>query len=207
MEWQLMETAPEDQTKIICCDAGGFIFIGVLSIFKSQGWEMAWVTNNGEPIGINPTHWMPLPELPKKEGEVDLQKIIDALGEGHRQARTAYHLTLGDTIDLLSQFEETMIVRFDYIGEEGENSPNNPHSYRGYYSDLALEPGPDRTVKQVVYDLKLSLNKEFTGYKGGEFLMEKNTPLWVAHYGDCGRAIMGLEIRNDQVIIITKEIE
>ena len=67
-------------------------------------------------------------------------------------------------------------------------------SYRGYYDDLALgyiakdyyEENKDdeiHTVKDFLEEAKRCLGKTFYGWKGGEFIMDKNTPLWVANSG------------------------
>ncbi len=36
------------------------------------------------------------------------------------------------------------------------------------------------------------LGRTLEGYKGGEFMMGRNTPLWLAEWGRCGPAILGL---------------
>ena len=136
---------------------------------------------------------------------MDLQKMMDAMSEMNRNTRSDYHLTLGKAIEGLSKFEEKESIRFDYE----DKAPGNPHSYRGYYSDLSFEPcqiGERANVGSFLEDLKESLNVEFTGWKGGEFYMGENTPLWVATEGECGRAIIDILHRDDGLIITTKEI-
>lgn len=101
--------------------------------------------------------------------------------------------------------KEKLVVKFDVGG-----CPNFPHSFRGYYDDLALEPFEGITlVKKLLELLKKSLNKEFTGYKGGEFLMDARTPLWMSKYGSSvrARAIMNVRAVNGEVVLITKEID
>lgn len=40
------------------------------------------------------------------------------------------------------------------------------------------------TVEEWIEVLKQAIGKTFTGYKGGDFLMGKNTPVWLAEYGN-----------------------
>lgn len=42
------------------------------------------------------------------------------------------------------------------------------------------------TVSQWIEVLKEAVGKTFTGYKGGDFTMGKNTPVWLAEYSDAG---------------------
>jgi hypothetical protein len=59
-----------------------------------------------------------------------------------------------------------------------------PHSYRGYYSDLAFEGGTSQIeAHELLASCKSAMGKVFTGYKGGDFMMGELTPLWVASYG------------------------
>lgn len=62
------------------------------------------------------------------------------------------------------------------------------------------------TAKQFLEVLKKSLGKVFTGYKGGDFVMGKNTPVWVANYGtSSGFDYKDEDIYNTKVIDITEE--
>lgn len=76
--WQPIETAPKDGTKILGYDPD--IGVSTMSyfddgslVFYSKSWIIALFDVCDEcypkPIGINPTHWMPLPPPPQQEGE------------------------------------------------------------------------------------------------------------------------------------------
>ncbi len=65
----------------------------------------------------------------------------------------------------------------------------SPHSYRGYYDQLAFEPLRDISIQQMLDEAKACLGETFTGYKGGEFTMCEETTVNVAHYGSCGEEI------------------
>lgn len=130
----------------------------------------------------------------------NLQKMFDAFGDATRRVRSDYHVCLGDLIAALENSDD-LPVRFDRGGY-----PAKPHSYRGYYSDLALEP-QDQPVKSktLLSELKDVLNKELTGYKGGEFLMDPKTPVWRSHYGTTGEAVIKIIIEEDAIVLETKE--
>ena len=69
----------------------------------------------------------------------------------------------------------------------------SPHSYRGYYSDLAFEKDDGlRSVKELLDSCKSCMGQVFEGYKGGDFVMGALTPVWIAEYGCCGVKIMGI---------------
>lgn len=52
--------------------------------------------------------------------------------------------------------------------------------------------------------LKGAVGKTFMGYKGGDFVMSRQTPVWVANYGDAGHtAVIGVVDDGYQVILIT----
>jgi len=89
-------------------------------------------------------------------------------------------MTLGELIKRLEQEKPGKIVRYGF---------NEPHSYRGYYEDLAFEPcGPIR-VSEMLRLAKEALGKEFTGYKGGEFKMGEHTDVWLAEHGKLGETL------------------
>jgi hypothetical protein len=59
-----------------------------------------------------------------------------------------------------------------------------------------------QTVAEALAIVNPCLGEVFTGYKGGEFGMTKATPVWIAHYGCCGKKIMEID---DNGSIILKE--
>jgi hypothetical protein len=80
------------------------------------------------------------------------------------------------------------VVKFDVGGQ-----PCREHSYRGYYSDLALDSKDEPTTAgELLAILKRALGETYGGYKGGDFVMGADTPLWMASYGSTGRAIIAL---------------
>lgn len=132
---------------------------------------------------------------------IDLQDVINAMNESSRRTRSQYQLTLGGAINVLETLDPEKTILFD-IGM----SPSDPHSYRGYYSDLCFESDSPRSVGEFLADLKSANGHIFEGYKGGDFKMDESTPLWVAPYGSCGVAMMAIK-DGDVVTIETKDVE
>lgn len=89
-------------------------------------------------------------------------------------------MTLGDLIKALEKADPERVVPFGFSG---------PHSYRGIYADLAFEPAFDVTIAHMLQAARSALGKTFTGYKGGEFLMDEDTDCWIAEYGHTGEYI------------------
>lgn len=65
----------------------------------------------------------------------------------------------------------------------------NPHSYRGYYEQLAFEPAENVTVRSMLADARGVLGQTLTGYKGGEYRMDEHTDVWLSRYGTTGETI------------------
>ena len=135
---------------------------------------------------------------------MDIQKLMDVMGEADLRTRSRYHLTLGRLVEALMVAPISTRVEYDCGG-----GPTEPHSYRGYYSDLAFQnAGEPVPVEQVLIDAKAAFGAEFTGYKGGEFLMGPDTPLWLSSYGDAGgRAITGVEQQPGRLVLLTRVID
>ena len=82
-------------------------------------------------------------------------------------------------------------------------------SYRGYYSDLAFEPdGEEITVGEFLKVCENALDTTYEGYKGGDFLMGSNTPLWISSYGEVSSiAIMDIGVTGEKLILVVKQID
>lgn len=117
------------------------------------------------------------------------QVLADGLAEASRLQRSEIQVTLGELIDHLRTLGERSTVSFSTGG-----GPTKPHSYRGYYSDLAFEPsGENVQAAKLLEDCVSILGSYFEGYKGGMFLMDEDTPVWCATYGDTGRPVVYLD--------------
>lgn len=113
-----------------------------------------------------------------------IQALVNGMNAQAKAQRSETQMTLGKLIDRLSQLDPAMEI----VGL------CEPHSYRGYYSDLAFELCNDkRTVAEVLAMAKDCMGETFEGYKGGNFNMSLSTPVWVADYGSCGMKIMSVD--------------
>ncbi|WP_305012358.1 hypothetical protein [Hymenobacter mellowenesis] len=66
---------------------------------------------------------------------------------------------------------------------------HNPHSYRGYYSELAFEPVEKVTVGKMLECAKEALRNTYEGWKGGDFTMNSYTDVYLAEEGSTGEEI------------------
>lgn len=76
----------------------------------------------------------------------------------------------------------------------------NPHSYRGFYHEIAFEPAYGVSVGSMLDDAKSSLGKLFPGYKGDHYLMQEYTACWLSPEGEAngetlGPILLGLMLR------------
>lgn len=94
-------------------------------------------------------------------------------------------------------FIEDLIKKLEQFPREQEvvKGFNSPHSYRGYYDQLAFEPCENTTVGEMLDCAKEAHNNTYTGYKGGEFEMTDGTECYLAFYGCCGEEIGDTLIR------------
>lgn len=112
----------------------------------------------------------------------NLQAMFDGLAAEMQRERASSQMTLGKLIERIESLPDGTMLQMD-----------SPHSYRGYYSDLAFERAASPLPKSEVLALcKAAMGEVFEGYKGGEFQMGRNTPVWFAAYGCCGSKIVGI---------------
>ena len=88
--------------------------------------------------------------------------------------------TLGDLIEWLEQQDQELIVKDGF---------STPHSDRGSYEELAFRPEAESKIKDMLRYAKEADGNTYTGWKGGEFEMNKHTSVYIGEYGTCGDAI------------------
>ena len=99
----------------------------------------------------------------------------------------------------------------------GRVFPLSANSYRGYYDHLALsywneDIGQDKrapTVGALVATLETANGKTYEGYKGGNYKMNLETPVWVDNWGDCtSTAIVGIvSLGSYRVVLQTATVD
>lgn len=125
-----------------------------------------------------------------------LQAMMDGMSAGWQRERAESQMTLGGLIEALKALPPDTPVRG--FGE--------PHSYRGYYSDLSFEPTQtEEPAVSLLMRARACMGMVFTGYKGGDFQMGERTPLFMAPYGGCGPRLMSLNTGSSPVTPVTKE--
>ena len=67
----------------------------------------------------------------------------------------------------------------------------DPHSYRGYYEQLAFEPRRNISIGDVLEAARSALGATYEGYKGGEYTMGQYTACWISHYGSTSDNLIG----------------
>lgn len=66
-------------------------------------------------------------------------------------------------------------------------APGRFDGYRGYYAELAIEPGGGsygETVGTFLARLRAAVGTTIHGYKGGEFEVDPDKRVWLAEHGD-----------------------
>lgn len=116
---------------------------------------------------------------------MNLQALVDGMNAQWQRERAETQMTLGKLIATLEAMPE---------GAEVANM-TGAHSYRGYYSDLALEQNEGtRPAADLLAECKAAIGQVFYGYKGGDYVMGALTPVWLASYGCCGPKLMALHV-------------
>lgn len=133
-------------------------------------------------------------EVLKENGQLTLHQLIVGCQEAYAMA--------GDNYD-----GKPPKVIFDFCSA----FPTEIDSWRGIYAEVALSFTMDwrgGTEPMLVTDfidmLIQTVGRTFTGYKGGEFMMTENTPVWVDNYGECtNTAVIGVSTMSCYIIIET----
>lgn len=120
----------------------------------------------------------------------------------HRQDQ----MTLGELIAALKRMPANEVVIFDF----GRFVPQDLYSYRGYYEDLAVgyaqvDWDDQPKVSAFLASLEAAVGKSFYGWKGGNYTMDTDTPVWVStERGDAGyTVIIGVEATDTAVVLKT----
>lgn len=123
-----------------------------------------------------------------------MQALINGLGAEWQRERAETQMTLGEMVDALKLMPS----------EKEINGLGDLNSYRGYYVDLAFEPTSEpEPAGTLLARCKEAMGEVFVGYKGGDYVMGANTPLWLADYGSCGDKI--ISIRDDGSVEVEKD--
>ena len=89
-------------------------------------------------------------------------------------------MVLKDLIERLKQEPKENVIRKGF---------GHSMSYRGDYSQLAFAPFENVTVGSMLEEAEYALGKTYQGYKGGDFVMDEYTDVFIAEYGSTGEQI------------------
>ena len=134
------------------------------------------------------------------------------------RVKTFGQMTLGQ---LISELEKLLPKQEEIKREYGHEAyvvfdfeylfPIGIDSWRGSYDELALEFACDNSKKNemeltsFLEMLKETVGAVLTGYKGGEYKMTEDTPVWVSNYGhSANTAVVGVIDNDFEIILETK---
>ena len=127
-----------------------------------------------------------------------MQAMFDGMGAHQQKARAETQLTLGQLIGLLEGLPEERLIK----------GLGSAHSYRGYYSDLSFSPTEaNQTVKEALIMAQKCMGEVFEGWKGGEYQMGRNTPLWSAEEGCTADKLLGLDLTGAVITLVKQPDE
>lgn len=143
---------------------------------------------------------------------MNAQDFIDDLNN-RMKIESGKEYNLGTLIKDLEQYKDEFLeVEFD----DG-NIPTDFTSWRGSYCELALSyKNEGICYVSTLYRYSFNANgSTFVGYKGGNFVMDLDTPIHQANYGKVGveydngdyitKKIIGIKKKDKKIIILTRE--
>ena len=119
----------------------------------------------------------------KEDSKTMNRYLLDLMSDVLQMHRASTQMTLGKMIAALEKMPSDSVVI----------NLSRPHSYRGYYCDLAFENDSGTCqAGELLAVCKSAIGKTFEGYKGGNYTMKESTPVWIAEYGCCGVKLIAL---------------
>lgn len=98
-------------------------------------------------------------------------------------------MTLGELIKQLEAYPQDLVVKHGF---------GSPHSDRGNYSDIAFTPEENVSIASMLAHARSAVGKYFSGWKGGEYLMDVSTDAYIGKWGEAGEEItMAFFVRID----------
>jgi hypothetical protein len=95
-------------------------------------------------------------------------------------------ITLGQLIETLESADQTLVVADGFT---------KPDSWRGVYAFLRFGPARNTVVSDMLAHARSAVGATFEGYKGGNYTMNRETPVFIDGYGES----------NSDTAAITKE--
>lgn len=92
-------------------------------------------------------------------------------------------MRLGELIERLKQEPSGNVIK---------NGFGKSMSYRGDYYQIAFEPAANVTIGYMLQEAENAIGRTYTGYKGGDFIMDEYVDVYLANYGNTGDEISGI---------------
>ena len=89
-------------------------------------------------------------------------------------------MILKDLIQRLEREDPDKIIKLGF---------HAPHSYRGYYEELAFELKRNARIGDMLKLAKQQIGATHYGYKGGEFEMGEYSDVYIATWGHTGQEL------------------
>lgn len=122
-------------------------------------------------------------------------------------------LTLGQLLEKLEAIEPK---HYDVVFDFGGLIPDYFESYRGDYSHVCLnfempyknwEYTPSVNVHQMIEKVKDTIGEYKSGWKGGDYFMHEDTPVWVALGGmSPGSYLHDVKLSGCRIYLVTRNI-
>lgn len=103
-------------------------------------------------------------------------------------------MTIEELCNALDEFPDEANVHFENYDLVGW-----PHSWRGSYRELAIDYPGSMEIKAKFFSrvLRACIGCKFTGWKGGEYEMTKDTLVWKSQHGSYSKlGIVGVTSTN-----------
>lgn len=131
----------------------------------------------------------------KGENQFTLRRLINALS------------SIPLTYEAYDGTVKPKSIFFDF----GDMTPGKLASWRGSYDELAISfksTGNEFTAQEFLAELQAAVGATFEGWKGGEYKMGYETPLWVANPGYSSNTVpIGVIDGPSYIIILTTYCE
>ena len=160
---------------------------------------------------------------------MDLQKMVDSMNQMQSDTRAEYHLTYGQLVDALKNAPKDAKLDKRVIGigswrgsyieialftdesgvswedEEYTSSYGDEYNKWAEQHDHSVEELP-KTANELGELLESLIGKDFVGYKGGNFTITRNKPLWLEKDTSTSASVAVIGV-DESLKLKTKKIE
>jgi hypothetical protein len=142
-------------------------------------------------------------EFQEGRTDMDIHSLVRRMVDAQLDGQAIQGLRLGAFRDALQAMPDDAQVVYDF----GGFAPTTFASYRGFYDDIALgftdAYDETMTADKLARMATETIGQAFHGYKGGEFVMDESSRLWVAEWGrTSGTVITRVEAVSDYLVVL-----